>query len=212
MNTNFEPVMAALFAHLQAAASLPFTATAAENSAVLTGVSAEANLFPGLPVFGPGVPPQTTIAALDAAADTVTLSAPVTTTTPDAAFTTGFLTTGRRVIPWGQVDAQPALFLRRVGTSDDYGSDSFFSMTTLECEVWIYSQAGKDPNAVPDVALSNLDALIRQSLKGDSDYGDPRFTLGGLCYWCRIEGRSDYSPGDLSGQGLSRIPIRILLP
>jgi hypothetical protein len=210
MNTNFEPVMSALFANLTGAASLAFTADATENSAVLTAVSDFAGLFAGLPVFGPGAAAGAVIASLDPGASTLTLSAPLGASGTDAAFTTGFLTTGRRVKPWSQVAAQPALFLRRIGTEDE--ADELFTRTTLLCEVWIYSQAGADPDAIPDVALSNLDAMVRASFAPDGDYGDPRCTLGGLAYWCRIEGRSDYSPGDLSGQGLSRIPVRITLP
>jgi hypothetical protein len=122
-----------------------------------------------------------------------------------------FETTGRRLIPWTQVSAQPAMFLRRVGTTDEQGSGEFM-ITTLECEVWIYSKAGEDPRAIPDAELSTLDQAVRAAFAPDADYGVPRFTLGGLVYWCRIEGRSEYSPGDLGGQGISLIPVRITLP
>lgn len=118
-----------------------------------------------------------------------------------------FQTTGRRLRHWTLVAAQPALFLRRVGTTDEYSDE--MPITTLECQVWIYSKAGEDPDAIPDAALSNLDQSVRASFAPDDD---ERFTLGGLVYWCRIEGRSDYSPGDQQGQGISRIPVRITLP
>lgn len=120
----------------------------------------------------------------------------------------GFLTTGRRLIPWSKVAAQPALFLRRIGTVD-VGDDPF-TITTVLCEIWIYSKAGEDPDAVPDAALSSLDQQVRAVFAPDTL--DGRFTLGGLAYWCRIEGHSPYSPGDLSGQGLSQIPVKITLP
>jgi hypothetical protein len=207
MSADFEPVMAALFSALQAAATRTFTADATASSATLTSVSSFTGLFAGLPVFGPGVPGGATIASLNAGAGTVTLSAAVSASGSGVGFTTGFLTTGRRVQHWSQVSAQPALFLRRTGTVDDYSGE--MPITTLECEVWIYSQAGKDPDAVPDEALSNLDQMVRAAFAADDDM---RFTLGGLVYWARIEGKSDYSPGDQGGQGISRIPVRITLP
>jgi hypothetical protein len=210
VNANFEPVMSALFAHLAAAATIPFTATATQNSAALASVSTTAGLFAGLPVFGPGVARGATIESVSAGA--VTLSDPLGAGGSGVSFTTGFLTTGRRAKFWSQVDAQPALFLRRVGATDDYDHDSFFSRTTLECEAWIYANAGKNPDATPDTALANLEQLVRQSLAGDGDYGDPKFTIGGLVYWCRIEGRTESSPGDLNGQAICKMPIRITLP
>jgi hypothetical protein len=123
------------------------------------------------------------------------------------ATTTGIETFGRRLQHWSQVSEQPALFLRRIGTDDTYSGT--LSITTLDLEIWIYSQAGKDPDAIPDAVLSTLDAQVRGSFVPDDD---ARFTLGGLVWWCRIEGRSDYSPGDQGGQGISRIPVKITLP
>ena len=212
MNVDFEPVLSALFSNLVASAAFSFTATATAKSAVLADADlAFDNLFVGLPVFGPGLPKNAVIQAFDPVADTVTLSAPVATA-GEGPFTTGFLTTGRRTAHWSQVTAQPALFLRHIGTVDEYDHQQFFSRTTLECEVWIYANAGQDPNAAPDVMLNILDQLVRSSFTPDGDYGDPRYTIGGLAYWCRIEGRSDYSPGDQGGQAIARIPVRITLP
>lgn len=212
MNDAHEPIVAALFAHLQASATLTFTATSAASSPILTNVSTFAGFFAGLPVFGLGVPRGAVIQSMDAVARTLTLSSPVSSGGLAPTFTTGFLTTGRRVQHWSQVSDQPALFLRHIGTTDEFDHDSLFSRTSLECEAWIYSDAGKNPNAAPDVMLNHLVQMVRQSFAPDGDYGDPRFTLAGLAYWCRIEGRSDYSPGDQGGQALARIPIRITLP
>lgn len=123
-----------------------------------------------------------------------------------------FQTKERRVQHWSLVSAQPALFLRHIGTTDEHAGDQFFTITTLECEIWIYANGGKDPNATPDVELNYLVQKVRQSFVADGDYGDTRCTLGGLVYWARIEGKSDYSPGDQGGQAIARIPVRITLP
>lgn len=211
MNTDFGPVMAAQFAALQAAANLPFTATATSGSAVLNEVSSFKGLFAGLPVFGLGAARFTTIQALDAGAGTVTLTDPLTAAGSGASFTTGFQTTGRRVKAWTEVTAQPALFFRRVGVTDQFQGE-LLSITTLECEAWIYANTGKNPDAVPAVMLDALEQLVRASFAPDAGPGDPRFTLGGLVYWSRIEGRTESSPGDQTGQAIARIPIRITLP
>lgn len=207
--SRFEPIMAALFAQLVASATVSFSANGTEGAAVLSGVADLTDLFAGLPVFGPGVPEGATIADLDVIGQTVTLSDALTIDAPAGAFTTGFLTTGRRLKSWTQVTAQPALFLRRIGSDDHYSGE--MQIQTLNCEIWIYSNAGADPAAIPDGALSNLDDLVRTAFAPDV-YGDfDRCTLGGVAYWARIEGHSDYSPGDQGGQGISRIPVRVTL-
>lgn len=205
----FEPAMAALFAQLTAAAAFTFTADAVDTSAVLANVSAFTGLFAGSPVNGPGVDAGTVIQSLDQQAGTVTLSTPLTASAADVEFTTGFMTTGRRVKHWSEVSEQPALFLRRIGSNDHYTGE--MPVTEIDCEVWIYSKAGDDPDAIPDEALSNLDWMMRSAFAPDV-WGDfVRCTLGGAVYWARVQGRSDYSPGDLGGQGISRIPVRLTL-
>lgn len=213
MNTDFGPVLEALMSHLEATTAFPFTADAVAASAVLASVSDFTGLFPGIPVFGPGVPKGATIIALDVGAGTVTLSAPVGASATAGAFAAGFQTFGRRAQHWNQVAAQPALFLRRIGTEDTYGPDSVWSITTLECELWIYCNAGQDPDVAPDTGLNYLEQLVRQSFSPDPPYGDDeRFTISGLVHWCRFEGRGDSSPGDQGGQAISRLPVRITLP
>lgn len=121
-----------------------------------------------------------------------------------------FPTMSRRTKLWTDQAEQPALYLRRIGTTDEYKGHQL-SQTTLECELWIYSKAGADPNAIPDATLATLDTAVRAALAPDEP-DEQRYTIGGLVYWCRIEGRSHYSPGDLGGQGISMLPVRITLP
>ena len=210
MNNAFKPVMDAMLAHLVAAATITFTATATLNNPTLTGVSNFAGLIPGLPVFGPGGDRGTTIQTINHGAGTITLTDPLTANASAGQYTTGFLTTGRRAIHWSQVSAQPALFLRRIGVTDE--DDEPFTKTTLECEAWIYCNAGQNPDVAPDDALTALEQMIRTSFVPDGADDDDRFTLGGLAHRCRIEGRSDISPGDQGPQAIARIPIRITLP
>jgi hypothetical protein len=87
----------------------------------------------------------------------VTLSEPVASGGASLDFSTGFLSADTRVLHWQQVDAQPALFLRRTGVLDQVDAENFFSITTLECEAWIYCNAGQNPDAKPDDTLTALE-------------------------------------------------------
>lgn len=213
MNTNFEPVMEALFATLVGAATIGFTAQAQAGNATLLAPSTIAGLFPGLPVFGVGTAQGTTIAAVAADGSSITLSDAMTTDTVngDTGFITGFNQTGRRVKHWNDKTLQqPALFLRRVGVTDE--DQEPFTVTTLHCEAWIYCDAGQDPDIAPDSVLTCLEQMIRTALQPGPTDGDGRFTLGGLVYWCRIQGHSPVSPGDQGPQAKTVIPILITLP
>lgn len=122
-----------------------------------------------------------------------------------------FVTAGRRMKHWSQVAEQPALFLRRTGVI--YNTDMLMTIRTLVCEVWIYCNAGQDPDAEPDATLTGLETAVLAKLAPDChDDDEARFTLGGLVYHCRPDGRSDMSPGDQAGQAVMRIPILITLP
>jgi hypothetical protein len=121
--------------------------------------------------------------------------------------TNGFKTTSRRLQHWEDVSDQPALFLRHNATTDEYRGQ--LQIRIVEAEIWIYSNAGEDPDVAPDVDLNDLVQQVRACFREDED---GRFTLNHLVYWCRTEGRSDYSPGDQGPQAIARIPVRITLP
>lgn len=118
-----------------------------------------------------------------------------------------FVTTGRRVKHWTQVADQPALFLRRIGTLDSYNGS--MPIVTMECEIWIYCNAGQNPDVAPDATLTMLENQVRACMAPDDQM---KFTIGGLVYWCRIEGKSNISPGDQGAQAIALIPVRITLP
>lgn len=205
-----EAAVAALLAVLAASVTINFTGTGTKNSATITGVSTTAGMFAGLPVFGPNVPRGAAIQSFDANAGTVTLTDALTDDSPAGAFSTGFQTVGRRVKYAKDVNAQPALFLRHTADEDesDWGA---LNHTIIECEVFVFSRAGEDPDAVPDTTLSHLVRAIRRAMKPDDDDRQV-FTLGGIAYWCGIKGRSEYDDGALDGQSKAYIPISIMLP
>lgn len=205
--------MTALLGRLAAAIATSFTADVAQGSAVLANVAAltpaSGSLFLGMPVDGPSglLPASTFITDLSP----LTLSEVATANATAASFTTGFRTAGRRLVLWTQVTEQPALFLRNI--ADEYPSRharELPSAPTLECEAWLYSNAGRDPDLAPGIGLNNLIDAVKAAL--DPVPGCPQ-TLGlATVQHCWIEGRIDMHPGDLDGQAIAVIPIKIVAP
>lgn len=122
---------------------------------------------------------------------------------------TAFKTLDRRVQPWGEVASQPALFLRQVGV-DDVSHNNIYLVTTLDVEIWIYAQGGADKNIPGAILLNKLIKDVRNCFVPD----DPRgvFTIGGLAFWCRVEGRTEIDTGDLDAQGKALMRLKITLP
>lgn len=199
-----ESVMTALFNALIASVQTNFTASTTLNSLTLDRPSTTTGLFVGLPVFGPGIPRGAVIQNLSP----LTMSIAATASAGPVALTTGFLTTGRRVKFARDVTAQPALFLRS-GDEDLPYHNIILQEQTIKAEIWIYSNAGDNPNAVPDTALNNLLDAVQDVFKPEPMTG--RFTLGGLVHWCRMV-KVQKDPGDISGQAMAVADVEIIVP
>jgi len=200
--------MAALFAALSNALQTSFTANTSANSVTLASPSSLAGLYVGLPVVGGSVPEGATIATLSPA---LTLSLPALATATGVALLSGVMTFGRRVVPWSEVAAQPALFLRDGAFEELEYLQGILQRQTLRAEIWLYSDAGTNPDAVPASAINALlDAV--QSVLAPDDPQSGRYTIGGLVEWCRMEGRVDKDPGDISGQAMAVADVLITVP
>jgi hypothetical protein len=118
----------------------------------------------------------------------------------------------RRVRLWSDVPAadQPALFIAEHGETIAYSNEGAPGRAILNVDLFVYLAGGKDPGATPasDINIV-LDALF-SALAPEPTTG--RQTLGGLVHHCRIEGRIVKDPGDLDGQGLALVPVKILAP
>lgn len=119
-------------------------------------------------------------------------------------------TAGRRLKMWTEVQKQPALYLRHMNDEAPARPTGMPAKTTLECEVWIYDSSGKRDGAVPDEALNRLLDFVGQRLKPPP--GQRAQTLGGLVAHAWIEGRTEIHPGDLDGQAIAVVPIKLLAP
>jgi hypothetical protein len=131
--------------------------------------------------------------------------------TADLAWPDGALAfRARRVKTFDDLPAQPALCQAETDETV-VRVTSLDAVTTLGASWLIYHQAGKDTAAVP----AQITNAILDAVKGlFVDPSDPSFaqTLGGLVHKCWIEGRIQKFQGDLDGQTLIVVPIKILVP
>jgi hypothetical protein len=83
----------------------------------------------------------------------------------------------------------------------------------LDMGLWCYAPTS-DESVVGDDLLDIMESALEGALAPD-DLSRNELTLGGLVYWCRItrqEGMFIRDPGDIDGQALLVLPVRILLP
>jgi hypothetical protein len=209
-----EPIMLALLAKLAGApCTVNFTADTEAGSAVLGNVSDAADLLKGMPVFGPGVREGAVLATLT---PTVTMNLTASATATGAALSVGFRTSGRRLKHWTEVAEQPALFVddgEELWPGHLSGIPAKAEMTAA---IWIYSDIGKNPDAVPASVLNALLAAIETALAPQVTWEGLSIqnvqTLGGLVEHCWIEGILDKASGHTGGQAIAVVPIRMLVP
>jgi hypothetical protein len=122
-----------------------------------------------------------------------------------------FNTSGRRLLLWSKVASFPALFVQSTGTQ--YPQREVRGLPpkrTITAELWVYTDAGKDPNANPEQALNDIiDAVEAALLPGVNSNAQ---TLGGIVSHAWIEGEIEQFPGVLDGIAKAIIPVKILVP
>ncbi len=123
-----------------------------------------------------------------------------------------FNTASRRLQLWSSVAAtdKPALFLCERGETYARASEAVPESVTLNVDIYIYIDAGKDQSTVPATTLNTLIDAIDSALAPNFLTGLQ--TLGGLVSHCWIEGKVMKDAGDLDGDGIAVIPVRILVP
>jgi hypothetical protein len=124
----------------------------------------------------------------------------------------------RRLLMFNKIDpaAQPQSFI--VQHHEDYEDRGagLPSRRIMNVGIWCFAWAGGDGVVGDDLLDSMMEGIeaIFPSDPGQSGIGT-NFTLGGLCYDCRIERRSNMlirDPGDIEGQALLIVPIRVVMP
>lgn len=127
-----------------------------------------------------------------------------------------FLTRSRRVKLFNEVpaEAQPAIF-QAEHDEDEAPRTGGIGKRILGATWFVYWAVGGEPTAVPTITANRIMGGLRRALRpitADPGFHDRRQTLGGLAYTVRIEGKVFKDPGDLDGQGLLVVPIKIIMP
>lgn len=119
----------------------------------------------------------------------------------------------RRLKLWSDVPAmsRPACFLFEGGQETYAWSESAAPKRALEVKLFIYLNA-RDPAAVGASLLNDvMDALDRALALSGADLVTGRNTLGGTVHHCRIDGKALKDPGDLDGDALLIVPVKLIL-
>lgn len=122
----------------------------------------------------------------------------------------GFALTSRRMRHYSDTPQQPAFF--------QVEHDENVSQVTglpykwiLEASWVVYQNIGSDPNSVPQRESNLIKDALTAALSLEDDVDD-RVTLGGLVHHVYFDGRVFSDSGDLDGQGVIVMPIKILVP
>ena len=120
----------------------------------------------------------------------------------------------RRLKLWSDVPPamRPACFLFEGGAETYDNAAGGTPKRSLELRLFIYVDA-HDPRIIGAATLNAImDALDVALAPASADLALGRSTLGGTVYRCSIDGKPLKDPGDLDGDGLLVVPIRIILP
>jgi len=122
----------------------------------------------------------------------------------------------RRLKLFDQVDSsiQPTMFMVQHREGYSNRGVGLPPRRWLEVGLWCYARSGSDTD-VGDLYLDSMEEAIENKLNVPDDLMRNELTLGGLCYWVKINRESNLfirDPGDIDGQALLILPIEILLP
>ncbi len=116
----------------------------------------------------------------------------------------------RRVQTFDDLPAQPALCQAETDEMVRQAT-GMAPITTLGASWLITHQAGRDDAAIPAQTTNAILDAVKALFVDLTEPGWAQ-TLGGLVHKCWIEGRIGKFQGDLDGQSLIVVPIKILVP
>ena len=120
----------------------------------------------------------------------------------------------RRMKLWTEAPAslRPALFQLESGPETYQWTSLATPRRTYEAKLFLYFDA-RDPSKPGACAINEaLDALDAALAPRRSDGAQGRQTLGGAVYDCRIVGVPVRDTGDLDGDGLAVVSVRLVGP
>lgn len=120
----------------------------------------------------------------------------------------------RRLKLWSDVShsSRPACYVFEGGEDVYAWTENIRPKRIIDVRVFVYLNA-KDSGVVGSALLNEvMDAFDAAFLANGADELLGRNALGGAAYQCRIEGKVLKDPGDLDGDALLVVPVRIVLP
>lgn len=124
----------------------------------------------------------------------------------------GVNSSSRRPALWDDSGAKPALYMGNPEENYLYPNGTATPpIITLDFDLFIYIDAGMDPNTTPDTQLNTLLDALETALAGPA-INNYFQTLGGIVNHAWIEGAVRRVPGYLDGQGMVLLTIRVLVP
>jgi hypothetical protein len=121
-----------------------------------------------------------------------------------------FRTASCRVKFPDEIGEQPAVyFIYDGGDYPPRAAAGLPAKVTISGDLWIYDRVDDPDEEFGFTMAEHVDAIDKAL--GPDAFGRPQ-TLGGLVYDTRIEGNVILDPGHTSGQGVVKIPIKILFP
>ena len=123
--------------------------------------------------------------------------------------------TSRRLKMFNQIDpsVQPALFVVQHREGYDNRHQGTPPRRWLEIGLWCFTPSPE--GVVGDTMIDAMEEAIEAVLEVPDDPIRNELTLGGLCYRCWIDRQNGLlirDPGDIDGQALLILPVRILMP
>lgn len=123
--------------------------------------------------------------------------------------------TARRIKLWADVPRtqRPALFQFEGGNHDIVWTGEGLPKGTIEIKLFAYTDAS-DMTQTGSTQINNIFDAIKAAYTptGADALRGRRVTLGGTVQHARIEGQVFRDPGDIDGDGLLIVPVKILLP
>lgn len=125
-----------------------------------------------------------------------------------------FKTFSRRMMLWTQVpiDRQPALFLKQVREEIVLQGDdpnALPAKTAIYVDAVIYCNAGSDITVSSAPLLNAAVDAIEKFFKPGPNHKSPNLGISGVL-GARVVGTVEYGEGNLDGQGIAAVPIRII--
>jgi hypothetical protein len=120
----------------------------------------------------------------------------------------------RRMKLWGEVPSsmRPAFFQLESGPESYQWASPAVPRRTFEAKLFLYF-ASQDPATPGSIAINAaLDAIDAALAPAGVDAAPGRQTLGGAVHDCKIAGVPVRDPGDLDGDGLAVVSVRLVLP